>query len=428
MHRRPVKALILSAIVLVACFCSVSVFAAPSPRPCGTNGALTVSTPTPASITYVQTNSGSTSGTFTVSSPSIQVTGSCDATLPPVFGNGNGVPPTELDVTVAVVAITDSDTGLPVSSTTLGLITNALSLSLTSFILSSPGTGSQEISFIFTNDAAIPVGEYDITIQVAPETGVGVGTPGPVSLVLTVTAPVVVDTRAPVVQIQSPVDGASYYVNGVAPFRFTANDLEEGGAGTGIQSVGGAIQSQGGTVNEDLTSYLAVSPTLTVGAGINVSAALDLLVSAIGTFTLTAEATDLASPTHTGTAQVSFTVKAQVSFLPPISVPGRQFKASSTLPIKWVFKDADGAFLSPFDSVMLKVKLNGSDVFQAIAGSGAANIRWDVDTYGNAIQYITNFPIPDLGTYLVEVYVNDADGIPMLQGTYQFLASTKGGK
>ena len=84
-------------------------------------------------------------------------------------------------------------------------------------------------------------------------------------------------------------------------------------------------------------------------ADVTVTATAQELMTAIGSYTLTAEATDGAS--HTGSASVNFVVKANVLALPPISVPGRQFKAGSTVPVKWTLTDSNGAFLPPFPSI-----------------------------------------------------------------------------
>ena len=61
-------------------------------------------------------------------------------------------------------------------------------------------------------------------------------------------------------------------------------------------------------------------------------------------------------------------------------------------------------------------------------GSGASNVRWELDEYSNATQYITNYPIPAVGTYRVDVSVGNVCGKPASQGNFTFVAGTKGGK
>lgn len=61
-------------------------------------------------------------------------------------------------------------------------------------------------------------------------------------------------------------------------------------------------------------------------------------------------------------------------------------------------------------------------------GSGASNVRWETDEYGIVTQYITNYAVPAVGTYKVEVLVGDVCGNGALQGSFTFVAAGKGGK
>ena len=67
-------------------------------------------------------------------------------------------------------------------------------------------------------------------------------------------------------------------------------------------------------------------------------------------------------------------------------------------------------------------------VEERVAGSGAANVRWEIDEYGAVTQYITNYAIPAIGTYRVDILVGDVCGAPALQGGFTFVAASKGGK
>lgn len=402
----------------------------PPPKPaCGTNGALQLTALSTAGHSYVQTTPGSIGSGFTVSSPPMNITGACNSALPYVFGNGNGSPANELTYSIEIGDITDSITAALVSPAVDAAIVAAFgspAFLTAPFKLTNPGTGSQAITFTFTNSAAIPVGLYDIEIVVKPQTGVGVGEPTPRVFALEVTAPTVVDTLPPSVAIQSPNSGDLVCLNGDISVAFTATDPLEGGAGTGIVDVGAEIESTGLVFHDDISSDLVVSPSLPVAAGVQVTATATEPTYDIGGFTLTAFAEDAAG--NVGEATTNYTVSANVAPLPPISVPNRQFKAGSTVPVKWTITDCDGLFLPPFDSIKVTISDNVSVLIDRYAGDGAENVRWELDDYGNATQYITNFQIPANGLYTVDVYVDDVDSNSAKQGSFGFIAAGKGGK
>lgn len=393
----------------------------PSPSACKTTGHLTVSTPSPSSYSYVQNALGETSGSFTVFSPTGKQPSNCDTSIGYTFGNTES---DTIEVTVKITEVTDVGTGAAVAPEIKDAVVAAFSLTPDSFELTPPGTGSHSVSFTFTNSLDIPVGDYDVNIQVK-SAGNGVGTAN-ITFNLEATEPTAFDTLAPVLAIQSPTKGASIVVNGTLTVSFTANDPEEDGAGTGVTSVAASIASLGGAVDEDITPDLSVDPSLPVPAGITVRTTADIQMTAIGSYSLTAEATDGAS--HTGYSSESFTVKANMACLPPVSMSGRVFKSGSTVPVKWAFTDANEAFLPPYASI--KVAISGPSTATAVAGSGASNIRWELDSAGNATQYIVNFPIPATatGTYTATISVQDVDGNEAVQGTCTFIVSPKGGK
>lgn len=422
------KSLLMLGLCMVLSLVLAGTVMAGAPKPaCGTNGPLTIQNYSPDAYSYVQTSTGGTSGGFTVFSPAVQTTGSCDATLDPVYGNGKSGADITVGVSISgatVPGATPTDPDIPVDPSTLALIQSLFSFSPSDFTLTNPGTGSQAVSFTFTNSSALPVGEYDVTITIKPETGVGIGSTD-LSFVFLVTAPTAVDTEKPTVQITSPTNNAVYVLNAPLPVSFTAYDPEEGGAGTGVTSVEASVASTGGSLTYPITP-LTTSTALPVNADVTVTVTANLVAAPIGSFILTAKATDGASPVNTGEDSKSFTVKANVQPLQPISVQGKVFKVGSTVPIKWTFTDFNGAYLPPFPSI--HIKIDGPAVDERGAGDGAANIRWDVDDSGNATAYITNFQIPLVGLYTVEVFVDDVDGHPMSQGSFTFTSSTKGGK
>jgi hypothetical protein len=351
--------------------------------------------------------------------------------MTPVFGNTSN---STIAVTIDIDSITDSTTAIEVSSATAAAIKNSFSFNPTAFNLVLSGTGtspvfpSQNVGFSFTNSAGIAVGSYDIQFR-ASSAGTGVGA-GTAAFTLTVNEPPLapIDTQAPLVEIQSPTSSQEIVLNGMLNISFTANDPEEGGAGTGVISMAANIESSGGAVNEDLTSDLSTAPALPVSAGVTATSTAAAIMAAVGSYTLNAEATDGAS--HTGSASVNFIVKLNVTALPPISVPGRQFKAGSTVPVKWTLTDANGAFLPPLPTIQAWIGILPSHT-SVFAGDGSSNIRWELDDAGNATHYITNFHIPSAPTsanYTVQIYVDDIDGVPALQGSFTFPVSSKGGK
>ncbi|GFE80421.1 hypothetical protein GCM10011487_24210 [Steroidobacter agaridevorans] len=406
---------------------SAASFAAPPAKPaCTTNGPVLMTAISPAQYSYTQGEAGSESFQFTVSSPAVQVNGNCDSSLPPKFGNGNGTDPSILPLTVSIAKIETG--GIAVTASTAAALQAALSSFTTApFQLTPPGSGSQTISFSFGNSAAIPVGIYDVTVEVKPsETGVGVGTASR-SFAIQVEEPQVLDTLAPTVNIVAPVSDASLKVNDSLLVNFTAVDPPEGGAGTGVIATRAAITSCAGSFNYSLSSSLTNSPALPVAADTTVTATTGVTPWLyVGEFTLTAEADDNAG--HTGSAIRTFSVGAMVGALPPISVPNRQFNAGSTLPIKFSITDGVGALLPPMDGIAVRITAPSGAIEQRVAGSGASNIRWETDEYGNVTQYITNYVIPATGTYQVDILIGDVCGAPALQGGFKFVAASKGGK
>lgn len=398
----------------------------PANPPCGTNGPVQMTTISPAQYSYTLGVNGSQNFSFTVSSPDVQVNGNCDPSLPKVFGNWNGANPTVLPLTISLKKIEQN--GALVDVATAATLKAAVSaFSTAPFRLTPPGSGtSQTISFSFTNTAGVPVGDYDLTVEVKPETGVGVGAASQ-AFSIQVEAPQLLDTQQPMVDIVAPVSGQAIKLNSSLAVNFTAVDPPEGGAGTGVTATRAAITSCAGSFTYDLTSSLNVNPTLPVAADVTVTATTAVAPwMYVGDFTLTAEADDNAG--HTGSATSTFTAGTNVAPLPPISVPNRQFNTGSTLPIKFTITDAGGAYLPPMDGLVVTITAPSGAIEQRVPGSGASNVRWELDEYSNATQYITNYPIPAVGTYRVDVSVGNVCGKPASQGNFTFVAGTKGGK
>jgi hypothetical protein len=419
----------LAVVCALAAFSPIS-GADPPPKPaCGTSGSISVTAVSPALYTYTLGEAGGTALGFTVSSPSLSINPSCDSSLPAVFGNGKGganndpaVLPYELAVTKVEIA------GIDVDAVTDAAVRAALSAFQTApFKLTSPGSGSQGVSFSFTNSAAIPIGMYDVTIAVQPETGRGVGSTDR-TFTIQVEESQVEDTLEPTVNIIAPTSGDLIKLNDNLPVDFTALDPPEGGAGTGVTAVRAEISACAGAYAFNLTPTLSVSPLLPVAADVLAEATTSLNTTwlGIGSFALTAEADDGAG--HTGSATATFAVGTTIAPLPPISVPNRQFNAGSTVPVKFMITDVSGAFLPPMDGLIVRITTPSGAVVDRVAGSAAENVRWELDDYGNATQYLTNFQVPATGTYSVQVLVADVCGDAVSQGAFSFVVASKGGK
>jgi hypothetical protein len=408
----------------------------PPPKPpCGTNGPLKVTPPNPPGTSFVQGTTHTASATFTVTSPEVQKTGNCDSQLNPVFGNGgssgdcdsDGNGANDITFTVSVSQVTPKS-GITLTDDQKTKLKEAFFFVYDN-CLTNPGSGSETVTLNFDNANVkdLPVGSYDVSIDVKPEEGVGVGA-ATVTFTVTITQPTAVDTQAPDVQIVSPASASKFLLNQPIPVEFTATDPLENGAGTGVDAVRAFISACSGGFNVDLTPLAVVTPSLPVAADVTVTATANITAAWIGDFTLTAEADDPAG--HTGSAATSFSVGVNVAPLPPIAVPGRQFKVGSTVPIKWQVTGYEGHFLPPFENIKITISGPGGTTEERFAGDGAANIRWELDDSGKATQYITNYQIPAMGTYTVTVSVPSACGGESYveQGSFTFTASTKGGK
>jgi len=397
--------------------------------PCSTNGSIEVTAISPAQYSYTLGVGGDKVFSFTVSSPPVVLNGNCDQTLPKVFGSGNGDVPTVLPFEVEIKEI--ELVGGTIASTTEAALRAALSaFSTQPFQLTPPGSGtSQTITFKFTNTVAVPVGTYDLTVQVKPESSSGVGVTNQ-SFSIQVKQAQAVDTQPPTVDIVTPALNAPMIkLNDSLAVNFTANDPPENGVGTGVIAVRAAITKSCGasTFSYNLTPMLSVSPTLPVAADVFATASTAVTPWLyVGNFTLTAEADDNAG--HTGSADRAFSAGTTINALPPISVPNRQFNTGSTLPIKFTITGASGAFLPPMESLIVRITPPSGPAEDRVPGTSSNNVRWELDEYSNATQYITNYPIPVIGKYRVDVLIEDVCGTPALQGGFDFFAASKGGK
>jgi WD40 repeat protein len=190
------------------------------------------------------------------------------------------------------------------------------------------------------------------------------------------TVTIKLDKAPPVVQITGVSDGASYLLGNIPP---------------------------PGCSSADALSGLATSATLAVTGG---------NAYGVGSFTATCSgasdvAGNVAPPLH-ATYSVGYSFSG---FLSPLGASVGEFKLGSTVPIKWQLRDADGTYISRFNSVKsLQVAYDGScsaDDGNALdlGSSGTTGLRYDDS--GN--QFIFNWQTKGLaaGCYSIFLTLDD---------------------
>ncbi len=399
--------------------------------PCNTAGNLAAGDPVPNTYSYVLGQIGFVDGYVPLTPPSANPV-NCNPALLATFGQ-TGL--TSVNITMYVQSVTVN--GVGVDEVTFSAVKNAFSFGFTTLTPGVPGN----VPFTFTNSSSIPAGSYDVHFKT--DSG-GTINDANAAFVLTATEPTDGDSQPPEVTISSPTGNPKVLVNGALNISFTAKDPPEDGVGTGVYAVGATITSSGGTVNQDISGDLTLDSVLPAPAGTYVTVSGAVQMNQVGSYRLTAVAKDgCAFPElnlncegdvydHISSASTPFSVGVALGCLPPISIAGRQFNSGSTVPVKWAFTDANGAFLPPYNLIKAVIS-GGPGGVTAYAGSGASNIRWELDGSGNATQYIVNFPIPATltanATYTATISVQDVDGDDAVQGTCTFIASpAKGGK
>ena len=224
-----------------------------------------------------------------------------------------------------------------------------------------------------------PPGDYMYTIQAVGPPGLGWGVANH-TLTVTVSEPVVLDTTPPDVKITSPSEGDKFTFCSAGtkvPVTISAVDAES------------VVTAIGGTVNG---TAFTVAPFTPANA---VSASGEIVLSAVGSYTLGAWAT---SAGGTGTAPaVGISVNYAMSWLTPF-VPGRTY--GGAIVIKFAARDCDDAFVAD-TSVRVEVWEGSTLRFTAVYGDGSGAVRIEDE------HYITNFMPPSGNhTYAVKVFFN----------------------
>ena len=271
----------------------------------------------------------------------------------------------------------------------------------------------------------------------APGAGVGTG-PG-ATIALTLTGSEEQDELPPIVTVVRP---SGDQILGVIPVEIQATDPVPG---TGVVSMGASVASIGGTVNQ----AIALAATLPVAAGSSVtgtgsftptggtglqgttlaSAFTSINRSGIGSYRLSAQATDGAGNTGFATALVA--VKYAISFTMEVT---SGCTGSNLNGCKGTFKflvnrsnvTSDGAFM--YDRTVVAKLIRASD--SALVGThtfGTTDPKDvvkidDPDTvnakYHTVFRHIDLIGSPSgLQSYRLDVYFVDVDGTEMLQGS-----------
>ena len=454
MHRRTSLTVTLG---LAFCLTAGSAFA--QPQKCGgadiANGPFTYSTPSITQTTFNGTVGSPLSTSFTITAPSVK--GQNDSGVVDVFpgeGNDQDCSPTAY-ATIGVLEISKvadaygNPMDVPVSlDSVLGAaIVSAFTLTPASYTFGIGETITVNVTVSNPNlSSAYYYGEYDIKLAAhAPAYGIGVGN-GP-HFFLTLQGASATDTTPPVVSVTKP---SGDEILGVIGVEVTAFD-PTGPAASGLASVSASVSSAGGTVWA-LPISLTFAPSLPQLAGVvvtgtgsftptggapgstagttNAAAFTSASRSGIGSYTINAQATDVAG--NVGYGSRNFNVKYDVAFTDQ-SVPNG-CNAGNLSPCAGRFKftvkrsnvTSDGAFMFDHTVVVKLVRSDNTVVATHVFGTTSINDVVQIDSTGPV--YKTTFRHSDLpgnpgyATYKLEVYFLDVDGNLMLQATSSSLS------
>lgn len=418
MFKKITVCLLISAMAAVCSFAAPPDKPAPPPKPpCSTHSNMDV-TLDPAQLSYTLYSAAAMEGTVTVHSPPVQTNGTCDQTLPYVYGNSaNATDFYSMNVALRVTSVlmkietAEGDDWVEVmESLPAGLI----GIIPSTVTLYNPGTGSADADFFFDPDLidSVAPGEYLVHFQ-AQATGLGVGT-GNANLAITIARPTRVDTLPPEVAIFGITNGLAEKLGKRLDFTSTAMDPYEEGAGTGVTAFRAALRSAGGSFSAGVP--LAFDKSFTVPAGETVTGSGSVNVSHVGSYILSVEADDGAS--HTGSAQAGFSVTAVITWMPPLVGTSKPNTVKSNIVVPWTMADYAGNLLPYNASSELCIVNDSAYKTCFVIGSGKGYLSYDPLTG----QYKANWKPSDLGaaagSYTAQVFIPDVDGTKMLQGSY----------
>lgn len=291
-----------------------------------------------------------------------------------------------------------------------------------------------EVGVTITNPMVSPTdyGDYLVTIK-AQAIGAGIGTGSGATVLLSLRPDSAVDVVPPDVTILQP---AGDEILGRLAIKVSATDPTPG---SGVNSLAASIRSAGNTVSEIIP--LTLDQMLPVAAGVTVTGTGEFVPvggigpagtteaqaftatsrSGIGTYTLSAQATDVAG--NTGTASKTFKVSYDVSFTKE-AVTGNCTPPGNTATCTGQFHfvahrssvTSDGAFM--YDQTVRVDLLNCANdgvVATHVFGTGSVQDVVKIDQGSDGPKYQTHFRRGDLGvtgpgTYKARVSFMDVDG------------------
>ena len=406
-----------------------------------------------ASATYTGPGGGALKTGFTVLAPN------ASGTIVVFPGEGQNPCLGEADATIGVMEITQvgDSAGNPLTTEMIISPSDALYNTIASAFAVSPSANtftpgsSVNVNVTVSDPIADGFSAYGVYLvkiaSQAPGAGIGVG-PG-FEFTLTLLAPAVGctnDTTPPIVAIIHPATGdeatnlgvTSMTLGNIAVEVQAYDPLSGGGCpSTGLQSLTVSVSSAGGTVS-GLDIPLTLDPGLAQPAGVVVTGkgtftptggsgsqgTTDVLAftgsawSGIGTYTLTATATDVAG--NSAMATFTFPVTYFVSFTMDNGSGCGSANAKCMATYHFAANRSgtasDGAFM--FDH-SVDVQLYHSATLVADHSYGTGSINSYVQLNTGVPDYETKFELPagtkGTGTYSANVYFTDVDGNPMLQ-------------
>lgn len=445
---------------LAVCLASGSAFAqGGAPQKCGgadiANGPFTYSTPSITQTTFNGTGGSPVSTSFTITAPSVKGQNLDVIDVFPGEGNNQVCSPTA-DATISALEIlkVGDATGNPLVESIkldpfVGLgqvIASAFWLTPARYTFGIGETITVKVDVSNPDLNPADYGDYDVKLAAqAPGYGIGVGD-GP-HFFLSLRAASAMDTTPPVVSVTKP---SGDEILGVIGVEITAFD-PTGPVASGLASISASVSSAGGTVS-GLPISLAFDYSLPQPAGVVVTgtgsftptggaagstagttdatAFTDGARSGIGSYTINAQATDVAG--NAGQGSKSFNVKYDVAFTGQSVVPG--CSANNLHPCAGNFKftvkrsnvTSDGAFLFDHTVIVKLVRSDNTIVATRAFGTGSINNVVQIDSAN--LVYKTTFKHSDLpgspgfATYKLEVYFLDVDGNEMLHATSSSLS------
>lgn len=434
---------LVGAIAIALLYPVVPVWAAPDPSCRGgviANGPFSYSPADLGAHTFVGTDATAAAASFTITAP-----GEAGDTVFPAQSGGPCQESASAEIRVfGIEKVADGDGNMlgetvdvPIESP-LGLqIAAAFFLDPSSHLFGIGETLAVSVGISNPMVGAGDFGDYVVTLK-AQAIGAGIGVGSGTRYMLGLRAPAVTDTVPPTVTINKP---SGDEVLGPVAIEITAVDPVPG---TGVNTMTATISSAGNTVSNQAIA-LTLDQSLPVTAGVTATgtgtfyptggtgtagttlgtAFTSAARSGIGTYTLTARATDVAGNMGSSAKAFKLTYALEVikaSAQPPCAGGGT---SNCTGQFQFTLRrssvTSDGAFM--FDqTVRVDLVNTASNALVATHTYGTGDIKAWVQIDTSAFQYQTHFRRGDFGattpaTYVAKVYCRDVDNNWMLQGT-----------